>query len=241
MIQGWLDKAGGQSGRKRTTPASWARGRNCHHLSWSRAHPFFTSRQERHWVKSSWKKLTWRSPNWKDGRWEQGGGKSPRGPGQDLILESGHLCRLTSWCPIESMIFFFNFYWSIVALQCWLVSEKWINCIYISPLFVFPSRLGHHRALSRVLCAIQQVLINYPFYTCAVTESCPALCKPMDCSLPGSSVHGIFQAEILQWVAISYFWGSSQPRDRTHVSCVSCIGRWILYHWHHLQRSFYTW
>ena len=52
----------------------------------------------------------------------------------------------------------------------------------------------------------------------------------MDSSLPGSSVHGIFQARILKQVAISYSKGSSQSRDQTHVSCVSCIGRWILYH-----------
>ena len=45
----------------------------------------------------------------------------------------------------------------------------------------------------------------------------------MDCSLPGSSVHGIFQARILERVAISYSRGSSQPRDRTSLSCVSCI------------------
>ena len=95
--------------------------------------------------------------------------------------------------------------------------------IYISPFFVFPSRLGHHRALSRILCAIQQVLLNYLFYTCAQSESHPALCNPMDCSLPGSSVHGIFQAKILQWVATSYFWGSSQPRDHP------CLLR--LLHW----------
>ena len=54
------------------------------------------------------------------------------------------------------------------------------------------------------------------------------LCDPMDCSPPDSSVHGFFQASILQWVAISFSKGSSWPRDRT---CVSCIGRWILYHW----------
>ena len=42
-------------------------------------------------------------------------------------------------------------------------------------------------------------------------------------SLPGSSVHGILQARILEWVAISYSRGSSQPRDQTHVPCVSCI------------------
>ena len=60
-----------------------------------------------------------------------------------------------------------------------------------------------------------------------VTQSCPTLCKPMDCSLPGSSVHGISQAKILKWVAISFSRGSSQPRDQTHISC---IGRQILYH-----------
>ena len=48
--------------------------------------------------------------------------------------------------------------------------------------------------------------------------------------LPHSSVHGIFQARILERVAISFSRGSSWPRDRTHVSWVSCIGRWILYH-----------
>ena len=56
------------------------------------------------------------------------------------------------------------------------------------------------------------------------------LCDPMNCSLPGSSGHGILQARILEWVAISYSKGSSQPRDPTHVSCASCIGRQILYH-----------
>ena len=62
---------------------------------------------------------------------------------------------------------------------------------------------------------------------CLVAKLCLTLCDPMDCSLLGSSVHGILQARILEWVAISFTRGSSQPRDRTHVSC---IGRWILYH-----------
>ena len=58
------------------------------------------------------------------------------------------------------------------------------------------------------------------------------LCNPMDYSLPGSSVHGIFQSRILEWVAILYSRGSFQSRDRTGVSCVSCIsctGSLILY------------
>ena len=51
-----------------------------------------------------------------------------------------------------------------------------------------------------------------------------------NCSLPGSSVHGIFQARIPEWVAISYPRGSSQPRGQAHISCASCIGRQIPYH-----------
>ena len=54
-----------------------------------------------------------------------------------------------------------------------------------------------------------------------VTQSCPALCDPMDCGLPGSSIHGIFQARVLEWVAISFSRGSSQPRDQTQVSCTA--------------------
>ena len=62
-------------------------------------------------------------------------------------------------------------------------------------------------------------------------QLCLDLCDPMDYSLPGSSVHGIFQARILEWVAISSFRGSSWPRDRTHVSYVFCtvgLCMWVL-------------
>ena len=56
-----------------------------------------------------------------------------------------------------------------------------------------------------------------------VAQSCPTLCNPMDYSLPGFSVHGIFQARVLEWVAIAFSRGSSRPRDRTWVSCI--VGR----------------
>ena len=56
-----------------------------------------------------------------------------------------------------------------------------------------------------------------------VAQSCPTLCDPMDCSPPGSSVHGIFQAWILEWVAISFSRGCSRPRDWTRVSRI--VGR----------------
>ena len=75
-------------------------------------------------------------------------------------------------------------------------------------------------------------------YYCLVTKPCPTLLGPNGLySLPGSSVHGISQATILEWVAISFSRGSSQPRNQT---CVSCIGRWILYHWDTREDHIYT-
>ena len=59
-------------------------------------------------------------------------------------------------------------------------------------------------------------------------QSCLTLCDAMDCSPPGSSVHGISQARILKWIVFCPFRGSFWPRNRTWGSC---IGRWILYHW----------
>ena len=59
-----------------------------------------------------------------------------------------------------------------------------------------------------------------------VAQSCLILCDPMDCSPPGSSVREIFQARILEWVAMSFSRGSSQPRDGTQVSCTA--GRFFM-------------
>ena len=74
---------------------------------------------------------------------------------------------------------------------------------------------------------------------CMYTESlqlCPTLCDPMDCSLPGSSVRVILQARIPEWVAMPSFRGSSQPRDRTQFSSVSCIASRFFIHWANLGR-----
>ena len=59
-------------------------------------------------------------------------------------------------------------------------------------------------------------------------QSYPTLCNPMDCSPSGSSVHGILQARILRWVAISSSRASSQPKDQTHIPSVSCTGRQVV-------------
>ena len=71
---------------------------------------------------------------------------------------------------------------------------------------------------------------------CMCTQSCLTLCSPVDYSLSGSSVHGFSQARILEWAAISFSRGSSQPRDRT---CISCVCGWVLYQLSHLVDSIY--
>jgi len=78
---------------------------------------------------------------------------------------------------------------------------------------------------SQTLWSLQNVYIIHAH--CA--QSCWTLWDLMGCSLPSSSVHGIFQARILELVAISLSSRSSWPKDWTQVSWVSCIGRWILY------------
>ena len=76
---------------------------------------------------------------------------------------------------------------------------------------------------------VSTIFLNFIYMCCCclVTKSCPTLFYPMDCSSPGSSVHGIFQARILEQIAISSSRGSPRPRDpNSHLPC-----RWILYHW----------
>ena len=74
--------------------------------------------------------------------------------------------------------------------------------------FTFFSLIGYYKIMSKVSCAMQYVLAGYLFYTCMHVQSCPTLSDPKDHSLPGSSVHGIPQARILEWVAISFSRGS---------------------------------
>ena len=66
-------------------------------------------------------------------------------------------------------------------------------------------------------------------FASSVAQSCLILCDPMDCSLTGSSAHGILQARILEWVAMPSSMGSAWPRDWTGISGISCISRWIFF------------
>ena len=83
------------------------------------------------------------------------------------------------------------------------------------------------------MCVCVCVYVCVHVYT-KTFQFCLTLFYPMDCSPPGSSVHGILQARILEWVAISFSRGSPQPRDRTRICSVSYIGRQVLYSWCHL-------
>ena len=91
---------------------------------------------------------------------------------------------------------------------------KWLSTHTSSNLFLFLLNLLL-KYLFLFLC------IYLVFYCVLVPQSCLTLCEPMDCSLPGSSVHGICQARILEWVAISFSRGSSRPRDQTWVFCIA--------------------
>ena len=87
--------------------------------------------------------------------------------------------------------------------RCWIV-------ILLTPL---PTIQSHPR--------LSALLITFPVWTVLAAQLCSTLCDPMDCSPPGSSVHGILQARVLEWVAIAFSRGSSWPRDRTLVSCLA--------------------
>ena len=94
--------------------------------------------------------------------------------------------------------------------ELWTLQFPWSQYCFCSPL----------------LC--DNSFFLFPHGCCLVIQWCPTLGGPKDCRLPGSSVHGIFQTRILEWVAISFSRRSSWPRDGTFISCIS---RWILYCW----------
>ena len=96
----------------------------------------------------------------------------------------------------------------IFPLFSWVIIN--LTVVSQSPL-KFPLYLQFPNRVSKLTICLSLCLL-----ACALS---PTLFDPMDCRPPGSSVHGIFQAGILKWVAISYFRGSSWPRDQTQVSC----------------------
>ena len=104
----------------------------------------------------------------------------------------------------KQMFFWISLAFSMIQqmLAIWsLVSQPFLNQIY-----------GHR---------------FFSYCACVCAQSCPTLCDPMDCSLPGSSVHGISQVRTLAWIAITSSMETPPPRNQTHISCISCTGRWM--------------
>ena len=95
------------------------------------------------------------------------------------------------------------------------------KCIYIEslPRFLFFKILW--KKAQRTIWPAQHCVLFYYKAVLLVTQSCPTLCDAMEYSLPGFSVHRIFQARILEWVAIPFPRGTSEPRDRTLVPCLA--------------------
>ena len=100
-------------------------------------------------------------------------------------------------------------------------------------------RLGNWPKVTQILFIMMTYFnvvfdsINFLMWACMHAKSlwsCPTHSDPMDCSLPGSAVHAILQARILEWVAMLSSRRSSRPRDQTLISYVSYIGRQVLYH-----------
>ena len=112
-----------------------------------------------------------------------------------------------------------------------IATLEWINCYFLE------NRMVRERwELSELLVALGLVCVCVCMCVCSVVSN--SLWPHGVCSLPDSSVHVILQARILEWVATSFSRGSSQPRDGTHIYCISCIGRWVLYHQRHLGSSY---
>ena len=113
-------------------------------------------------------------------------------------------------------------WWSGIHCSTWSrwAFSRWESLLLIF-LFLFHEKLN-----------INVFELCHYYTTIPCVDSClHSVCDFLDCSPQGSFIHGIFQARILEWFAISSSGGSSRPRDWTSISCVSCIGRWILYRW----------
>ena len=100
-------------------------------------------------------------------------------------------------------------------IRIWSISQSWSKCLRILNVESKPNYCLEKQTVKLIVCAHLFLI----------------LCHPMDCSLPSSSVHGISQARILEWVAISSFKTSSFPRDWTHISTSPALAGEFFYHW----------
>ena len=114
----------------------------------------------------------------------------------------------------------------------WLLGDgKWEREVWIEKGYKETSRV-----IDYLYCSDN--LMNAYVCVYSVTQLYLTLCNPMDCSLPGSSVHGIFQARVLERIAISSSKGSSRPRNQIHVSGFYCADSLPLHHLRSLMNAY---
>ena len=141
---------------------------------------------------------------------------------QALITEGMNLMILAFYSTFCSFAKTLSLFGSVLGTA----REPTQGSVTVSTPEGLPTSLGkmERQEQKAVTEAATEALLNACVYLKSV---CLTFCDPMDCSPPGSSVHGILQARILVWVALSYSGGSSQPWDQT---CILCTSRQILYH-----------
>ena len=153
------------------------------------------------------------------------------------------LVRYFVKCPFIVLFFFFFLFYGLTKVKSFEEehTDKWPFSSYhikrpawheLALLMLTLTNPGEVAFVRFLLCKVSLTppdpLLYYIPWERSMdvhAQSYPTFCDPMDCSPPGSSAHGILQARILECVAISYCRGSSQPRDWTHISCISCTGR----------------
>ena len=138
---------------------------------------------------------------------------------------------INNYCLWEAYMFQTLDFSYFILLNPYNNPTKWEPWFLILQMWNTKAQRGFatHWRTARLSSSPECVCVCVCVCVCA-TQSCLTLCDPMDCRLPGSSVHGIFQARILEWDAISSSRGSSRLKDWICISCISCLGRWILYH-----------
>ena len=145
-----------------------------------------------------------------------------------VFSDSICLLHVSMSCFGNFSLYFKHFYYYYIYHDLCMIRDLWSNCckkimtsrrlrqwltFFSNKYFLRYANFFRYNAIAHLLYYID----------IEVAQSCPSLWDPMDCSLPGSSLHGIFQARILEWVATSFSRGSSQPRDWTQVSHI--VGR----------------
>ena len=127
-------------------------------------------------------------------------------------MTTGKTIALTRWAFVgKEMSLLFN----MLSISLYWISLIWTSLVAQRLKCLPGMQETRVRSLGREDSLEKEMAAHFRH-----SQLCLALCDPMDCSLPGSSLHGILQARVLEWVAISFSRGSSQPRDRTRVSCI---------------------